>query len=268
MAKEHHCLLSIQIWPGEWTQFQCLPFRLCTTPFCVFKGDKAISSIPTTTGNPPNYIFGQPVTSCPVIPQLLQDLSTVLWLFTALEFLINFPKSATQPTQQIEFLEFMVDTTTMTIGLHEQYSSIDKNGQPNSHSLYGEPTLSQLCLLALQIWKWCQAHNITPHVKYLPGKNNSIADWESRHHHNSSNWQLSPSVFKSLNNLLGPFTIDLIASRTNTQYYSWKPDPAAKAVNAFSVPWTQEQLYLFSPFNLIGRALIKIRMETVEYACL
>ena len=91
----------------------------------------------------------------------------------------------------------------------------------------GGPAMSQLCCLALQIWQWCQGCNITLHAEYLPGKDNTKTDWESCHLRNSSDWKLLPSVFRSLNSLLGPFTIDLFASRTNAQlpqYYSWKPD--------------------------------------------
>jgi len=46
------------------------------------------------------------------------------------------------------------------------------------------------------------------------------------------------------------------------------PDPIAKAIDAFSVPWSKEHPYPFAPFNLIGRALSKIQAETVSYACL
>ena len=49
--------------------------------------------------------------------QLLQDLSTVLELFTALGFLINYPKNIMIPTQKLEFLSFMVDAKTMRIAL-------------------------------------------------------------------------------------------------------------------------------------------------------
>ena len=97
-----------------------------------------------------------------------------------------------------------------------------------------------------------------------------MADWESRHH-DSSDWQLLPSVFDAIHHLLGPFTIDLFASRTNTQlpiYCSWRPDPQARVVDAFSTSWSQDRPYLFPPFCLIGRALTKIQLEEVDYACL
>ena len=67
------------------------------------------------------------------------------------------------------------------------------------------------------------------------------------------------------------FNLDLFASRANARlpdYYSWKPDPYTKTVDTFTVFWSQDQLYLFLPFNLIGRALTKIQTDSVKYACL
>ena len=134
----------------------------------------------------------------------------------------------------------------------------------------GGPAMTQLHSLALQIWQWCLARQITPHTKYLAGKENVIADWKSRHH-NSSDWQLLPPIFDGINNLLGPFNVDLFASRTNAQlaeYYSWKPDPCVKIVNAFIVSWSQDQPYLFLPLNLTGRTFTKTQTDLVRYACL
>ena len=48
--------------------------------------------------------------------QLLQDLSIALWLFTALGFIVNIPKSVTV----LEFLGFVINTQTMTITLPQQ----------------------------------------------------------------------------------------------------------------------------------------------------
>ena len=64
----------------------------------------------------------------------------------------------------------------------------------------GGPTLSPLCILALQIWEWCMKRNITLHAEYLPGRDNIEADWESRHQRDSSDWQLLPLVFRTLDN--------------------------------------------------------------------
>ena len=167
-------------------------------------------------------------------------------------------------TYQLSRANSSIPGTTVFHQRSEQCGCADTDGQSDSNSSaiaqinkMGGPTLSPLCCLALEIWEWCQARNITPHAEYLPGVDNVSADWESRHHMDSSDWQLLPSVFQSLNSQLGSFSVDLFSSRTNAQlprYYSWKSDPAAIAVDAFSVPWAPEQPYLFPPFNLIGRA--------------
>lgn len=118
--------------------------------------------------------------------------------------------------------------------------------------------------LAVETWKWCIRRNIFIHAEHLPGKENVEADWESRHIHDSSDWKLNRQIFRELENQLGPFSIDLFASRTNTQleaYCSWRPDPFAVAVDALSIPWTGHFPYLFPPFTLISRCLNKIKEE-------
>ena len=118
--------------------------------------------------------------------------------------------------------------------------------------------------LAVEIWRWCIEREIYIHAEHLPGKENIEADWESRHLHDSSDWRLKRQIFLDLESQLGPFSIDLFASRTNAQlesYCSWKPDPYAVAVDALTIPWTKHFPYLFPPFALISRCLNKIRRE-------
>jgi len=84
----------------------------------------------------------------------------------------------------------------------------------------------------------------TPHAEYLLGKENCHADWESHHYHDNTDWQLFSAVFKVLYCLLDPFSVDLFANTQLPLYYSWRPDPQAKAVDAFSVPWAQDIPYV------------------------
>ena len=150
----------------------------------------------------------------------------------------------------------------------------DSNGQQGSNSPHKQdrgPSLYLLSQIAQELWSWCLEHRVLPHAEHLPGKENVLANWESCHLSDSSDWQLLSSVFKSLQSSLGPFSIDLFASRANHQlpeYCSWKPDPTAVAVDAFSMPWSSERSYLFPPFNLVRRSLTKIRMEAVTSTCL
>ena len=128
-----------------------------------------------------------------------------------------------------------------------------------------------LCTLALEFWEWCVHRKITLHAVHIPGRRNEIADWESRHMSDYSDWQLDREVFKRVQRALGPFSVDLFASFRNTQlevYFSWKPDPSAEAVDALCQVWSNHRPYLFPPLALIGRSLHKVRMDRVTQAVL
>ena len=129
----------------------------------------------------------------------------------------------------------------------------------------------KLCDLALEMWEWCIERRLTVHAEHLLGKFNVTADFESRHPNDSSDWQLSPRVFRELDLHYGPMTVDPFASFRNTQltiFFSWKPDPKASAIDALAQPWIHHRPYMFPPFALIGRCLQKIRKEVVPFALL
>lgn len=118
--------------------------------------------------------------------------------------------------------------------------------------------------LAVEIWKWCLARDVFIHAEHLPGVENTRADWESRHVEESGDWMLDRQIFQQLDRSLGPFTVDLFASRTNAQlpqYCSWRPDPEAWCVDAFMVTWATQFPYMFPPFILIPQCLSKMRAE-------
>ena len=55
--------------------------------------------------------------SAPSKDNLLCNLATILWLFTALRFIVNLSKSVLVPTTQLDFLGFLIDSNTMSIAL-------------------------------------------------------------------------------------------------------------------------------------------------------
>ena len=131
------------------------------------------------------------------------------------------------------------------------------NRMGGTHSL-------SLSALAVEIWEWCIQRRFTIHAEHLPGMENIRADWLSRHLKDSSDWTLNRNVFLELQHRLGQFSIDLFASRTNTQlqaYCSWKPDPGAVAIDTLSIPWTPHNSFMFPPFALIPRCLAKLLGE-------
>ena len=123
---------------------------------------------------------------------------------------------------------------------------------------------AQMLPITREIWQFCLDREIFLSAEYLPGSLNCEADWQSRNFHDSSDWRLKVSVFKSLSQTLGPFSLDLFASRHNAQlqkYVSWRPDPFSVGVDAFQLTWREEGLYLFPPFAMIPRCLLKIQQE-------
>ncbi|XP_070564060.1 uncharacterized protein [Ptychodera flava] len=154
--------------------------------------------------------------------------------------------------------------------IHErenEYSCTPKNGQSSSCGpcdRMGGTKSPTLVNLSKEMWQYSLAHKIYLTAEYLPGVNNVIADWESRHVTDSSDWQLDPQIFKLINKQMGNLEVDLFASRINHQlekYISWRPDPGAMATDALQISWGHMKGYAFPPFTLIARCLSKIRKE-------
>lgn len=114
--------------------------------------------------------------------------------------------------------------------------------------------------LSRSIWQWCETRNLWLFASYVNSKNN-IADFDSRIVNPDTEWELSDKAFKTVVLHFGMPQIDLFASRCNAKcdrFISWKPDPDAVAVDAFTVNWGNQYFYLFPPFSLIMKCLRKI----------
>ena len=117
--------------------------------------------------------------------------------------------------------------------------------------------------LAKSIWFWAKLRKIWLTASHIPGKQNA-ADFESRNFNDQVEWQLNKEVFDRICCLWEMPQIDLFASRLNKQldkFCSWKPDPEACFIDAFSIDWSDFKCYLFPPFSLIGKCLKKLQME-------
>ena len=127
-------------------------------------------------------------------------------------------------------------------------------------------TKSSVCnALATEIWDWCLAHNAWVTCSHIPGKDNTIADMQSRTINDRHEWKLNENVFQILCAVFGTPVIDLFASRLNKQlapFCSWHPDPEEGYFDAFSINWANFDLsYMFPPFSLINWCLQKLRAE-------
>lgn len=126
-------------------------------------------------------------------------------------------------------------------------------------------TKSPLCnAFAKEIWHFCIAHDIWLSAEHIAGILNVHADYESRHVDDRLEWALFPDVFDRLSARFGTPAIDLFASRLNAklpQFVSWRPEPGALNVNAFTISWANTYMYMFPPFSLITKCVQKLLVE-------
>ena len=129
---------------------------------------------------------------------------------------------------------------------------------------FGGTVSQELNQIAKELWTWCFQRNITITAAFLPGVSNVAADHESRHMMDRSDWRLNPQIFEKINQIFGPQEVDLFASRLTTQlptYVSWRPDPSAWAIDAFTLNWSHFKGYANPPWNLIAKVLNQTRRQ-------
>ena len=121
--------------------------------------------------------------------------------------------------------------------------------------------------IAKKIWEYLLQYEITITAEYLPSALNLIADWESRHVRDSTEWKLDPNIFSGLCRLRGHPEIDLFASRLSNQlpqYMSLKQDPFSLATDAMQQDWSHKYMYAFPPFNMVGQVLKKTQDDQCQ----
>ena len=115
------------------------------------------------------------------------------------------------------------------------------------------PALHELCL---ELFWYCIERGIHLVAEWIPRTENVLADDLSKRLE-SCDWMLNPQVFAQLQQLWGPFHIDLFASHTNhllPRYYSFHHTPDCVGVNAFAYHWGRS-CWCNPPFAIIGRVL-------------
>jgi hypothetical protein len=125
--------------------------------------------------------------------------------------------------------------------------------------------------MAKKIWVFCRENEMFITCAHIPGKENVVADLESRREYKQAEWMLNKDIFEDAVQFFGyrP-NMDCFASRVNTQlesFVSRRPDPYATHIDAFSLNWNQFEAYVFPPFTLINRVIQKIRVDETTALC-
>ena len=115
------------------------------------------------------------------------------------------------------------------------------------------------------VWDCCVSNGIWLSAAHRPGASNILADKESRQTLGSCEWALDPSIFAQVvQKVHAKPDIDLFASRLNYKlkpFVSFKPDPEACAINAFSISWSTYSFYAFPSFSILPIVLQKIHSD-------
>ena len=135
----------------------------------------------------------------------------------------------------------------------------------------GGTTSSELCDLALILWKFCIKRRIMIKAFHLGGDLNSRADFLSRRIPSDHSYFLRHEIFNRLKRLLSfNLVIDCFASRLNTKlpnFISRYSDPYSSFIDAFSLPW-KDKIYLFPPVPVLNQVLSKFISDKVGHGLL
>lgn len=118
-----------------------------------------------------------------------------------------------------------------------------------------------LTTVARDIWQWCELRKLFIFASYIGSSMNVEADREYRRLRMETEWELADYAFQAIVSSFGTPDIDLFADRNNkkcSDFVSWRRDPDALAVDAFTISWSRLRFYDFLPFSLILRVLQKI----------
>ena len=117
--------------------------------------------------------------------------------------------------------------------------------------------------IAVRIFKLCREHCIRLVPEWIPREQNERADFLSKAI-DHDDWCLSHEIFQYLDEWWGPHSIDCFASvhaRQLPRYCSRWWNPGCEAVDAFTIPWEGENLWLCPPIYLIGDVIERLYAE-------
>ena len=101
------------------------------------------------------------------------------------------------------------------------------------------------------------SQELRPHLSSATTTCNEQADFVSRLI-DLDDWEIKPSIFQTINDAWGPFTVDCFACFYNSKlprFFSRFWNPGSSAVDAFAQNWANENCLLVPPVVLIPAVL-------------
>jgi hypothetical protein len=116
LAAEHQKFVRL-LWKGNFYQYRCLPFGLCSAPRVFTKILKPVVAFLRERGIRLVIYLDDVLIMASSKDLVLQHLHLVIGLFTSLGFLVNAEKSVFLPSQEIEFLGVIIDSVSLSFSL-------------------------------------------------------------------------------------------------------------------------------------------------------
>ena len=158
-------------------------------------------------------------------------------------------KEQSKHINELELLAVKFALKVFAPQLSEKHVKILSNTTAVSYLNAKGGTKSPTCNdITSDIWSWCIENKTWLTAAHIPDIQNMDADRESRIFNKRTEWQLNPDVFSQIQMLWVTSEIDLFATRANRQlamFSSWKPDPEATYIDAFTFDWSKHKFYCF-----------------------
>ena len=131
------------------------------------------------------------------------------------------------------------------------------DNQAAVHILQVGSSRAHLQAEAMGIFQTCMKHGIQLRAEWVPREENQLADYYSKIV-DQDDWKVNTEIFDRINQCWGPHTLDCFASLRTKQlgrFCSRWWNPGCFAIDAFTVDWAEERVWLCPPLYLISRAL-------------
>ena len=154
--------------------------------------------------------------------------------------------------REAKAIDNMIQSLANTLQGHNiQWYTDNKNVVSLIHRGSMNPELQAV---AEQIVDVCSANSISVNPVWVPREQNQLADYVSRLN-GVDDWGISTPIYKWLNNMWGPFTIDRFATWYNTKCSRFNSrfwNPGCENVDAFAQNWGAENNWVVpSPSQII-----------------
>ena len=120
---------------------------------------------------------------------------------------------------------------------------------------------AQLLRVSQSLLSWASPRLASLRAVFLPGDQNQVADFLSRHKPPPGEWRLHPEVVETIWSLFGRAEVDLFASEESRHcplWFSWAEVTSPMGQDALAHDWPDSLLYAFPPQPLLLQTLQRV----------